>query len=476
MSLIVMKFGGTSVGDAERIRESARRVAECVPKSEVVTVVSALAGVTDHILKTVTAARQGEQATVEAQLRALEERHEGVIRELFVGKEREQVESRVGAVLRQLHDFCSALLMLRSSTAQILDVAAPMGEKMSAQIFVAVLRQMGLNAEYVDSTQVLVTDDHFGDASADMAGTEQKSQAMLLPLVQSGKQPVVTGYAGATAKGQPTTLGRGGSDSSATILGAAIGCDEVWIWTDVDGVLTADPRVCPDASTLPEITFAEAVELSYYGAKVIHHKAIRPVMDRGIPVWIKNSFRPEVKGTKITSKVAGDGSPVKAVTVVKQASLINLRARQDTPFAELFGRLFLRLGHEHVDVLFSTQSSSENALGLVLRDADTENVVKLIERLFRVELQHGVIHPIFVQREVAVICVLGEAMRGTPGILSRLFTAVAARNQSVISVAQGASELNICFAVNSSGADEVVKAVHDEFLSSARVPAVEKTV
>ncbi|HMK30840.1 MAG TPA: aspartate kinase, partial [Terriglobales bacterium] len=266
MSLIVMKFGGTSVGDAERIRESAERVRECAARHQVVTVVSALAGVTDAILKTVTAARLGEQAAVEAQLQALEERHAKVVGELFAGAERAPVESRVGMVLRQLHDFCSALLMLRSSTAQILDVAAPMGEKISAHIFVAMLRQMGLNAEYVDSTQVLVTDERFGDASADMSATEQKSRAVLLPMVRTGKQPVVTGYAGATGKGQPTTLGRGGSDSSATILGAAIGCDEVWIWTDVDGVLTADPRVCPDASTLPEITFAEAVELSYYGA------------------------------------------------------------------------------------------------------------------------------------------------------------------------------------------------------------------
>src|SRR5207253_474927 len=195
------------------------------------------------------------------------------------------------------------------------------------------------------------------------------------PLLKQGRIPVVMGYSGATRTGLVTTLGRGGSDSSATILGAALDADEVWIWTDVDGVLTADPRICPDAVTLPEITFAEAIELSYYGAKVIHRKAIRPAMERGIPVWIKNSFKPRLPGTKIVEAVPASSHPVKAVTAVTQASLVTLTTRRDVHFAEIFGRLFLRLGHERIDVLFSTQSSSEDSLGLVLREQDTEHVV-----------------------------------------------------------------------------------------------------
>ena len=292
-------------------------------------------------------------------------------------------------------------------------------------------------------------------------------QSVGAELLEQGVVPVITGYCGATAKGQPTTLGRGGSDYSATILGTAIDSDEIWIWTDVNGVLTADPRVCPEARTLPEITYAEAIELSYYGAKVIHRRAVWPAMQAGTPVWIKNSFSPEVVGTKIATSVAPIGSPVKAVTAVTQASLLTLTTRRDVHFAEIFGRLFLRLAHEHVDVLFSTQSSSENALGLVFREQDTEHVLGVIQRLFRNELKHGILNQVSVQRNIAVIAVLGETMKGTFGILARLFAAVARRNVSVIAMTQGASELNICFAVPSASANDVVHAVHQEFLGAA---------
>ena len=250
---------------------------------------------------------------------------------------------------------------------------------------------------------MLVTDEKFGNASPDMPATRQHSREVLSPLLKQGSVPVVTGYSGASKSGLPTTLGRGGSDYSATILGAALGADEVWIWTDVDGVLTADPRICPKAKTLAEITFAEAIELSYYGAKVIHPKAVRPTMELGIPVWIKNSFRPEVPGTKIATNASGNSSPVKAITAVKQAALVGLTTQRDVHFAEIFGRLFMRLGHDQIDVLFSTQSSSENSLGLVLRESDAEHVVQVIQHLFRTELKHHVLAPPSVQRDIAAI-------------------------------------------------------------------------
>jgi len=342
----------------------------------------------------------------------------------------------------------------------------PLGEKISAHIFSACLTSLGAKGTFVDSARVVATDDKFGDAVPDMETTALQCREVLLPLLQQGQIPIVMGYSGATVAGQVTTLGRGGSDYSGTILGAAMNAHEVWIWTDVDGVLTADPRVCREAITLPEVTFAEAIELSYYGAKVIHRKAIWPTMERGIPVWIKNSFKPEVPGTRIVESLPVSTHPVKAITAVTQASLVTLTTRRDVHFAEMFGRLFLRLGHEHVDVLFSTQSSSENSLGLVLREPDTERVVHAIQRLFRTELKHGVLNPVTVHRDIAVIAVLGSGMKGYCGILGRLFSVVARNNVSVIAVAQGASELNICFAVTNSRADDVVRAVHDEFLGS----------
>jgi aspartokinase/homoserine dehydrogenase 1 len=466
MSLIVMKFGGTSVGDAERIRQSALIVKQhAAHGDEVVVVVSALSKVTDMILKVLNAARTGNQRDTEESLQQLRNRHDQVLSELFKGESLKLVSDSVNTTLKRLQEFASALLLLGCATPQVMDAALPCGEQISARIFAACLQELGSNAMFVDSAGVLVTDDKFGDAAPDMEATARLSREVLLSLLKRGQIPVVMGYSGATSTGQITTLGRGGSDFSATILGAAIGADEVWIWTDVDGVLTADPRVCPEAVSLPEITFAEAIELSYYGAKVIHRKAIRPAMERRIPVWIKNSFRPEVPGTKIVESLPLSNRPVKAITAVTQASLVTLTTRQDVHFAEVFGRLFLRLGHEHIDVLFSTQSSSEDALGLVLRERDTEHVVHAIERLFRTELKHGVLNPVSVHSDVAVIAVLGSGMKGTCGILGRLFSAVARANVSVIAVAQGASELNICFAVTASRSSDVVRAVHCEFLS-----------
>ncbi|MGH9568812.1 MAG: aspartate kinase, partial [Candidatus Angelobacter sp.] len=314
---------------------------------------------------------------------------------------------------------------------------------------------------------VLVTDANFGNAAPEMDATRAKCESVLLPLLKQGSAPVIGGYRGGTQDGRITTLGRGGSDYSATIVGAAVAADEVWIWTDVDGVLTADPRICPEATTLPEITFAEAIELAYYGAKVIHPKAAYPAADAGFPVWIKNSFRPEVEGTRITRSVAAVNSPVKSVTCVKHATLITLVTRRDVHPVELWGRLFLRLGQEHVEVLFATQSSPEHALGLVLRAEDAGRVLKLIRTTFRIELGQGVMQPVDVNNEVAVVAVLGEAMKGTCGILGRVFSAVARCEVSVIAVAQGASELSICFAVPAGSVANVVRSVHDEFCASS---------
>ena len=471
MSLIVMKFGGTSVGSAERIHQAATIVRQHARKDRVVVVVSALSKVTDLIISVLNAARAGDPTKMEDGLRALRERHDQVLHELFKGRALKSVSSEVHAVLQRLTEFCSALSLLGSATPQVMDLVLPLGEHMSARMFTACLQELGAQSAFVDSARVIATDDKFGDATPDMDTTRRHCREVLAPLLEAGQIPVVMGYSGATSTSQVTTLGRGGSDYSGTILGAAMDAHEVWIWTDVDGVLTADPRVCPDAITLPEITFAEAIELSYYGAKVIHRKAILPTMERGIPVWIKNSFKPEVPGTKIVESLPASNRPVKAVTAVTLASLVTVTTRRDVHFAEIFGRLFLRLGHEHVDVLFSTQSSSEDSLGLVLREADTERVVQAVQRLFRTELKHGVLNPVTVHRDVAVIAVLGSGMKGYCGILGRLFSVVARNNVSVIAVAQGASELNICFAVTNSRVDDVVRAVHQEFLSTSATGA-----
>ena len=464
MSFVVMKFGGTSVGSAERIRQAAEIVRDARREHSVAVVVSALSGITDLILAAANDACAGDSAKLELHLSRIAARHHEVVGQLFAGNRQNGLDAEIATGLADLQEFFGALLKFRALTPQLLDVALPMGERLSAPIVAAAIRELGVEAMAFNSREFVITDDTFGDAAPEMEATAQRSAERLLPFVNAGGVPVVTGYQGGTASGQATTLGRGGSDYSATILGAALNSDEIWIWTDVDGVMSTDPRICPAAEVLPEITYAEAIELSYYGAKVIHRKAVRPAMERGIPVLIKNSFRPEVEGTRIAASAQRNGHVIKAVTAVQPAALITLTAPNTGHFEDLFGRLFLSLGHERIDVLFSTHSSSENALGLVFREQDLERALAATERVFRTEIKHSVMAPISVQRDIAVIAVLGETMKGKIGVLARLFTAVARSNVSVIAVAQGASELNICFAVPAVSASVVIRAVHDEFL------------
>jgi aspartate kinase len=465
--LIVMKFGGTSVGNAARIRQCAQIVAQAARQDRIVVVVSAMAGVTDLIFKTIDAARQGDAAATEANLKKFEALHRELLAELFNGSAPAAAEF-LAQVVEQLQKSSGALLALRTDiSAQTADSLVALGERITAWALANYLQQNGSPAEFVPAERVIATDANFGNAAPDMGATRANCQAALLPILDRGASPIVAGYSGASPSGRTTTLGRGGSDYSATIIGAAARADEVWIWTDVDGVLTADPRICPDATTLPEISFAEAIELAYYGAKVIHPKAAYPAADAGFPVWIKNSFRPEAQGTKITNAATPWNSPVKSVTCVKNATLITLVTRRDVHPVELWGRLFLRLGQEHIEVLFATQSSPEHALGLVLRKEDSARVLKLINTIFRIELSQGVLLPVEVNNEIAVVAVLGESMKGTCGILGRVFSAVAREDVSVIAVAQGASELSICFAVPAAAASQVVRAVHEEFCSKA---------
>lgn len=467
--LIVMKFGGTSVGDASRFRQCAAIVSQAAQRDRVIVVVSAMAGVTDLIFRTIEAARHREAAATDAGLNKFESLHGELITELIVPERRNAAAAFLDPIVEHLRKSSQALLTLGTDiSAQTMDSLVALGERISAWLLARYLEQSGCPAECVPAERVITTDSNFGNASPDMAATRANCEAALLPVLERAVA-VVGGYSGATHDGRATTLGRGGSDYSATIIGAAAGADEVWIWTDVDGVLTADPRLCPEATTLPEISFAEAIELAYYGAKVIHPRAAYPAAEAGIPVWIKNSFRPEATGTRIAQSASSTNSPVKSVTSVKSATLITLLTRRDVHPVELWGRLFLRLGQEQIEVLFATQSSPEHALGLVLRQEDGARVLKLINHIFRMELAQGILLPVEVNNQIAVVAVLGESMKGTCGILGRVFSAVARREVSVIAVAQGASELSICFAVPAANAPEVVRSIHEEFCSPADV-------
>src|ERR1700739_309093 len=300
----VMKFGGTSVGDADRIRNAAAIAAAASKDRAAVVVVSAMSGVPNSLIAAAGKAASGNEAAAETLSTGLREKHHEAIGKLVSDTEkRRELFAEIDALIERAANHCRGCALLGELSPRALDVVAGTGERLTARMTAAVLREMGRLGAAFDATDLIVTDEVYGGARPLSEPTRTKTQAALFPFLAKRAIPVVTGYIAATTKGIPTTLGRGGSDYSATILGAALDASEVIIWTDVNGVLTADPRMVPDAATLDEVSYVEAGELAFFGAKVLHPMTLRPVIERGIPVWIRDSFHPELAGTKITQTV-----------------------------------------------------------------------------------------------------------------------------------------------------------------------------
>jgi bifunctional aspartokinase / homoserine dehydrogenase 1 len=282
-------------------------------------------------------------------------------------------------------------------------------------------------------------------------------------MIEKGIVAVVTGFLGATTEGKLTTLGRGGSDYSATILGAALSADEVIIWTDVDGVLTADPRLVPEARTIPVISYREAAELAFFGAKVLHPKTLKPVMQAAIPVWIRNSFAPERLGTKITPEGRSIGGGVKALTAIQDVALISVGGPGIVGLPDVVGRTFSTTAEVRANVLLISQSSSQNDICFIVSSVDAQRTVEALRKEFAQDLAHEKVEHITIDSNIAIVAVVGENMRGTPGVAGRTFNALGRENVNLIAIAQGSSESNISFVVEEKAAKTALITVHREF-------------
>ncbi len=461
--LLVMKFGGTSVANAERMKAVAEIVAEHLGRSEVIAVVSALGGVTDMLIRAANEASEGEQGHWNSVRRELAQRHREVADQMLTAAEQARVLPRLAEQLRRFESLCSGFALVREVTPRAMDALSSLGELMSATLLAAVLRSRGVASEAVDAAELIVTDENFGNASPLEAETAAKTRERLAPLRRRGIVPVVTGFRGATRDGLATTLGRGGSDYSGTILGAALDASEVWIWTDVDGVMTADPRFVPSARILPEVSYREAIELSFFGAKVLHPKTIQPVMKKRIPVRIKNSFNPSAKGTRIAPSASSGQPGMKAVTCVTDAVLVTMSGKDTMSFPRLATRVFNGLHLESVTALMATQSSADNVLCFAIHAIDWPRLKTRLEKMFELELLHEYVGPLEFRSKIAIVVAVGENMKGTPGLAGRAFSALGRRGINIIAIAQGSSELSISFAVKASEVKEAVSAVHEEF-------------
>ena len=464
MSLQVMKFGGTSVGDANCIARAAQIIAASAEEGACLAVVSAMSGVTNRLIAAAHRAESGETSAGEEIVSALHEEHLRALGKLVRdSSEHSKIASSLQVVLDHGRRLFAGTALLHELTPRALDGIAGLGERLSAPLVAGAVRELGLCSEPVEATEVIVTDGFHGGAEPLMDRTRAACEQTLRPKLNSGVVPVVTGFIGATSDGLLTTLGRGGSDYSATILGAALRADEVIIWTDVNGVLTADPRLVPDARTIPEISYREAAELAYFGAKVLHPKTLNPVMQAAIPVWIRNSFAPQLKGTKITPKGQSIGGGVKALTAIQDVALISVGGPGIVGLPDVVGRTFSTTAEVRANVLLISQSSSQNDICFIVSGADAKRTVEALRKEFAQDLAHEKVEHITVDTDIAIVAVVGENMRGTPGIAGKTFNALGRESVNLIAIAQGSSESNISFVVEEQAVRAALNTTHREF-------------
>ncbi len=462
--LLVQKFGGTSVGSAERIAQAAAlAVASANEGHRVVVVTSAMGGVTNQLISAARRALEKEWSFEERD--ALWERHDAVARELLADDEAALAAVREATArgLDRVDKLCFGLSLVHELTPRLLDAISGTGEMLSAPLLAAAITAAGRASEAVEATEVIVTDDQFGAAEPLMDETRDRASARLSALLDAGTIPVVTGFIGATAAGVLTTLGRGGSDYSATILGAALDAGEVWIWTDVDGVMTANPADVPEARTLREISYNEASELAYYGAKVLHHKTIIPVMSAGIPLRIRNSFEPEKSGTRVSVEGRPAPTGVKAITSIRDVSLVTVAGRGMQGIPGIAARAFGAVAAERANVLMISQASSENNICMVVRSDEAARVVRALRGALELDIMKGHIDDVTADDSIAVIAAVGDKMKGVPGIAARVFSALGEAGVNVIAISQGSSELNISLVVEQTDAPEAVRCIHQVF-------------
>jgi aspartokinase/homoserine dehydrogenase 1 len=462
--LRVMKFGGTSVGDAACIARTAKIIAHGARDGGCVAVVSAMSGVTNRLIEAANNAQSGNAREAAGAMEALREQHESALRSLTTNQqERASVQMKIQEVLLDGRRLCDGTALLGELTPRTLDAISGLGERVSALLVAVAMRELGLASEAVAATELIVTDAYHGGAEPLMDLTRAKSNARLKPLLEKGIVPVVTGFIGATSEGQVTTLGRGGSDYSATILGAALDADEVIIWTDVDGVLTADPRLVSEAKTIPEISYREAAELAYFGAKVLHPKTLNPVVKAAIPVWIRNSFQPERPGTKITPEGRSIGGGVKALTAIRDVTLISVGGPGIVGLPDVVGRTFSTTAQVRANVLLISQSSSQNDICFIVSTADAQRTVEAMRKEFAQDLAHQKVEHVTVDPNIAVVAVVGENMRGIPGMAGRTFSAMGRDGVNIIVISQGSSESNISFVIEEKDVKSALLSLHREF-------------
>jgi aspartate kinase len=460
----VMKFGGTAINSANKVIHVANLIKSQKQKesNDIVGVVSAVRGMTDGILSISDNIKRGDKTSIEDFINYARDIHTTIIDQAIADKKiKNEAEFVIVKLLDELQDILGGIMLLAEITPRSLDYLMSFGERLSTPIVSFVLRDIGLRSAYLTGKEVgILTDSNFGEARPLMDTTKLRVVHKIEPLLKDNVIPVITGFIGADQNGNITTIGRGGSDYTASIIAASINANEVWLWSDVDGLMTADPKIVKEAKVLREVSFAEAMEMALFGAKYMHPRALEPVIDTKIPIRIRNTFNVKDEGTVISQNTSKASQKiVKSITAIRHTALIDVSGGGMVGAPGTAAKIFDVLAKNSVNIMMISQSPSESSISMVVRKSDLDKATTTLD----LNLLGKVIKQVNVNDDVAVIAVVGSGMRGIKGVAAKVFGAVAKRNINVIMIAQGSSELNLAFVVNDRDCDQAVRTLHEEF-------------
>ncbi|MFL6376259.1 MAG: aspartate kinase [Nitrososphaeraceae archaeon] len=460
---IVMKFGGTAINSADKVIHIANLIKSQNEKgtNEIIGVISAVRGITDKI-SSIPLNVKSDKLSITDFLNNARHIHLNIIEQAIKNEKlKNEARSVVTTLTNELEDILTGILLLGEITPKSLDYLMSFGERLSTPIVSFALRDIGLSSEYLTGKEAgILTDSNYGEARPLIDTTRLRVVHKIEPLLKLNIIPLVTGFIGADQNGNTTTIGRGGSDYTATIIASSINADEVWFLGDVDGLMTADPKIVNDARVIREVSFAEAMEMALFGAKYMHPRALEPVMDTKIPVRIRNAFRLEHQGTVISQNLTKiSQKTVKSISAIRHTALIDVSGGGMVGAPGTAAKIFDALAKNRVNIMMISQSPSESSISIVVRRDELDKAIMTLD----LNLLGKVVKRVNVNNDVAVIAVVGSGMRGIKGVAARVFNAVAKRNANVIMIAQGSSELNLAFVVNDSDCEQVVRALHDEF-------------
>jgi bifunctional aspartokinase / homoserine dehydrogenase 1 len=460
----VLKFGGTSVANAENINKTIAIIQDAVKKDKTTVVASALGGVTDILLLSGNLAASGDES-YKQQLQLIEQRHLDAVKSLIPLTQQSSVLSMVKKRCNEMEDICNGIFLLGELSDRTKDKIMSYGELLSSQIISEHLKIAGIDNVWKDSRELITTDSHFGFAVVDFIATNKKIAGFFSS--SDKKLFILPGFIAKDSKGVTTTLGRGGSDYTAAIIAAGAKATVVEIWTDVSGMMTADPRIVPNAKVIHHISYQEAMELSHFGAKVIYPPTIQPVMSKSIPVWVKNTFAPQDPGTVIENSVSKSENNIRGISSINQIGLLSLEGSGMVGIPGFSKRLFEALSNEKINVILITQGSSEHSICVAVDDSNTVKAKEVVDRAFDHEIKTGKVEPLFAEQSLAIIALVGDNMKNHPGVSGKMFGALGRNGVNVRAIAQGSSERNISAVIAFSDVKKAINILHEEFFETA---------